>query len=358
MFETEFRQVIDNIFNDPKFKDKISNFDIFMGKIKDVNVIENIAVVDAGYTIFSDCLMTSPQANLFTDHYQKTRVYGHFHNFTVGTFVIGLHLKRIQKRFLLASLPTFDQAQFQLFTNDNPHGVERLPIKNTDKRDFNTIDKTDIVNPEITKWGEQFFYSSGLAAFLLDYIGNILFETEREFHVKVGDRNQTTGKIAATEVELSAGRILKIDTNDGAVDDTDADDKKYKVKLEVNTVSGTTATNVFQLTINEDGDLVIQNDKTTINVKVDGETSIANENTELKVNTDGSIYLGDASLQKMVLGDNLKTYIDNQIVTIFNNHLHTYIMPLMPLASGPTLTPLTPITPETTPYLSSKNKNN
>ncbi|MDD5006643.1 MAG: hypothetical protein PHS33_09120 [Candidatus Omnitrophica bacterium] len=334
------RQIVDQIFNDPKFRDKMSNFEIFTGLIKDVDYINSFAVVDTGVTTYVDCVIPMSQVNAYLDKNKNKKIFGLFHNYTQGAFVIGVHLKRIQKRFLLASFPTFAADQYQNLLDDVPKGINRIPIKNTDKRDFDTTGKTDLLDTDIVKWGEYLIYSSGLAAFMLDYIGNILVETEREFHIRVGDRNATTAKITAPEVEVVVGRMLKDDATNGAIEDTTLNSKNTKIKIDVNTVSGTTVTNKFNLTVNADGDCILKN-----------------PNTEIRINSDGTIYLGEASLEKMVLGETLKNYIDSVITATFNAHTHPYIIPLMPIATGPTLASLTPITPEATPYLSVKNKN-
>lgn len=62
-------------------------------------------------------------------------------------------------------------------------------------------------------------------------------------------------------------------------------------------------------------------------------------------------------VESMVLGNTLKTYIEQQIIMIFNTHLHSYIFPLIPLPGppAPTLPPVTPMV--TGNYLSIKNKN-
>jgi len=342
MPDNYFRKMVDDVFNDPKFKYKMSNIDVFTGVITDVNQKTNVAVVKTGDNVYENCVLPSPQVNQFIDSYGNSRIYGQFNNYKNDAFVVGIHFKTNQRNVILASFPTFTQDQYQLFIENNKKGIDRLPVKDADKRDFDPDTQTDLVDSEIIKWGEHLLYSSGLAAILMDYAGNILSETEKEFHVRVGDRD-TLGKISAPEMHCTMGRIVD-SVGDPKVD---ADDKKIKAEFEL--------TDKLIITINEDGkvklDLI---DKTELSIDADGNVSIKNDNTEMQVNVDGTINLGEASLESMVLGDSLKTYIDNTIVATFNSHLHNYIMPLMPLATGPTLGPLTPMTSGS--YLSQKNK--
>jgi hypothetical protein len=333
------RKLIDDIFNDPKFKDKMSNFELFTGVITDVDYNSNVATVDTGVTTYTDVIINQPQANLYVENNVK-KIFGAFQNFTSGAFILGVHLKRLQKRFLIVSFPTFSPDQYQLFYKELKKGINRLPIKYSDRRDYDTTNKQDLLDTEIIKWGEYLTYSSGAAAVFLDYIGNILLESTKEIHFKIGDRDSTTKKINNSEVEVVVGRVLKDDSSAGAIEDTTLNSKNTKIKIDINSISGNTVTNKLNITANADGDLIIKN-----------------PNTEIRVNADGTIYLGEASLQKMVLGESLKSYIDNTIASTFNSHMHPYIIPLIPIATGPTTPTTSPITPEVTPYLSDKNKN-
>jgi hypothetical protein len=280
------RKSIDEIFGDPKFKDKLSNSEFFTGVITDVDYRNNVATVDAGYTIFQDCLLSSPQANIFKDANNKKRVYGQFHNFYKGAIVLGVHLKRSQFRIIFSIIQTLDQGQYQQLIHDTRRGVKRLPIKNTLKRDFDTSAKTDLMDVDIVKWGEYLVYSSGLAAFLMDYVGNVLFETEKELHIKVGDRNTTTGIIDNAEIDIAIGRVLEEDSSAGAIEDKTLSGKNTKVKIDVNTVSGGLVKNKFNLTVNADGDCTINNTNVNITINADGTIDIAVPPTAtIKVNS-------------------------------------------------------------------------
>ncbi len=198
------------------------------------------------------------------------------------------------RHFLLMTLPPLNlpEGTFEKWRSDTSLNVNRLPIATEDKRK-DTITTNN--NDDLVKKGELFLRSSGIADLLLDYIGNILFDTHKQFTIRIGDRNSTTNKISTPELQLDIGRV--VDTVGEEL--VDSNNKKIKVKL--NLVDKVTET------INEDGDVEIKNSNTTVTIK-----------------SDGTIELGASALEKMVKGETFKTF--------FNSHIH-------PTPAGPSSAP-------------------
>ena len=96
------------------------------------------------------------------------------------------------------------------------------------------------------------------------------------------------------------------------------------------------------------GNIYIKNDKVTVTIKNDGTVEIDADSTVDILGTKITLNAG-GSVEKMTLGETLKSYIDTEIIAKFNLHQHTHPF-------GPTTGTLPSMTPSTT-YLSTKNKN-
>jgi len=139
--------------------------------------------------------------------------------------------------YIITTLPPSTADLISNWRNESKLKMNRLPIKDDDKRD-------DKLDDDILKWGELFFRSSGLADIFIDYIGRILLESPKQITFKIGDRDDDN-KITSPELTVSFGRIV----DDDGEELTDVDDKKVKVQIK-------SATKTL-VSINEDNNINI-----------------------------------------------------------------------------------------------------
>lgn len=213
------------------------------------------------------------------------------------------------RNYIVLCLPPLDvpQGTFEKWREEVQLNINRLPIKDSEKRLDAVTTKN---NEDLVKKGEFFLRSSGLADLLLDYLGRILFDTEKQFTVRIGDRDEDDGnKITTVESQLDIGRVV----DSSGDEEVDGDGKKIKLKYSLN-------------------------GKVDIKVNEDGQVSIENSNTALTIKPDGTIELGETALEKIIKGETFKTF--------FNAHIH-------PTPTGPSSPPTVAMSDA---QLSSKNK--
>ena len=166
-----------------------------------------------------------------------------------GTRVAIMGLPQGQKFIIGTGIP---KDRYERWRKQSKLNMNRLPIKSTIKRPNLTTDEDNKTTDEHLKWGEYLIRSCGRgkqgvdenltpADMFLDYIGNIVFDTSRQYTIRIGDR-KTTGatadlnKITDPDLTVSFGNIVdssgiqkKSGTKDVKVEILMGTDKKIQI---------------------------------------------------------------------------------------------------------------------------------
>ncbi|MFW9878451.1 MAG: hypothetical protein ACFFG0_35665 [Candidatus Thorarchaeota archaeon] len=250
-----------SFFQNFKIGSLIGSIKLRFGIIKSVNESKNICdVFFGGEEGTLPCIYSHPKVGNSNNNIEN--VWGIYSPPTEESNALVVTFWGIN--YILKTFPPDNNPEgaFELWRSNNSLNIHRLPIADADKREDELSTNN---NEDLVKKGELFFRSSGLADILLDYIGNILLDSHKQFSIRIGDRNGDN-KIVTPEVQVDIGRI--VDSN-GA----DSDDK---IKIKVYSVSGTTQTEKASLTIDKDGKIDISNEEITIEFNDNGSISIAN----------------------------------------------------------------------------------
>lgn len=181
--------------------------------------------------------------------------------------------------------------------------------------------------PEINSWIWIFFEQG-------DFARPIYFATI----TAKNDRDSTADKDDITIINSKSGHKITIN------------DKEGEEKIEIKSKSGHT--------------ILLDDNNENFQFTGNGDVTITNANGDkIVINADGGIDIqakDGGSIEKTVLGESLKTFIQNTIINTYNSHLHNnlYVMPLIPIATAPVAAVPPSQSMTNGDYLSDENKNN
>jgi hypothetical protein len=171
------------------------------------------------------------------------------------------------------------------------------------------------------------------------------------------ETGQLAGKIT---IKSSANQLIEIDDTNEVEKITIKD--KYGNKILLDSTPDSEKVEITQLGSSTGIDNKITMDSDGIIIRDVNETKVTLKSTGLEIDA-----LNAGSIEKTVLGESLKSWINSQIVSTYNGHMHTVIqlLPAMPAGPGPVINVMSAMASghrqgdvTDDDMLSDKNKNN